>query len=157
MAHAINRLKTVFLAAALAAATVACSGSSGERGPIPPQAIRGDVTVTVSTTSATAFNGFDMMLTFDGGFMTAKLPLDANSGETGTAAGMLCETALNGSQLTLACADAAAVSGPGALGSFKLEYDDFVPVAADFGVACEFVDQDGNAIAGIPCTFDLAL
>lgn len=152
----MNRLRTGMIAAALATATLACSGSNGNRGPIPPQAIRGDVVVTVDATSAMAFNGFELVLGFDESFMVARMPLATHAVASGLAAGMLCQAVLAPGELSLTCANATAVNGPGTIASFGLEYDDFVPDAGDFTLACSFVDENGQPV-GVGCAHDLAL
>ena len=154
MTHGMNTLKTGLLAALLAVATLACGGSNGQQGPIPPQAIRGDVVLTVNATSATAFNGYVVTLGFDSTFMVAKMPLATNAGESGIGAGMVCTTVLGADDYTLTCGNPTALMGPGEIASFTLEYDDFVPVAGDFTLDCEFVDENGVAIV-VGCDFDM--
>ena len=46
--------------------------------------------------------------------------------------------------------------GPGDVASFSLEYDDFVPDAGDFAVACDFRDENGAPIA-LGCGLDVEL
>ena len=156
MNHGMKTIWTATLAGLLALGSLACSGSNGERGPIPPQAIRRDVVVTVSTTSATAFNGFELTLTFDDSFMVAKMPLATFAGESGLAAGMVCTTVLGADDYMLTCGNPTALMGATEIAAFTLEYDDFVPDAGDFSVACSFVDENGAAV-GVGCDFDFAI
>lgn len=152
----MKTLKTGLLAALLAAGTIACGGSSGERGPIPPQEIRGQVVLTASITDAADFAGFELVLAFDDSFLVALQPLNANHDGSGLANGWLCDASLDGDEVTLSCANATEVSGPGEIATFALEYDDFVPDAGDFALACSFVDENGAPVAA-GCDFDLAL
>jgi hypothetical protein len=156
MIHGMNTLKTGMFAALLAVGTLACGGGNGDQGPIPPQAIRGDVVVTVNATSATGFNGFELTLGFDAGFMVAKMPLATNAGASELARGMVCQTVLNAGEYSLTCANATALTGPDEIASFALEYDDFLPDAGDFDLDCDFVDENGQP-AGVGCDFDLAI
>ena len=152
----MKTLKTGLLAALLAVGTIACGGSNGTRGPIPPQAIRGDVVLTVSVTNAVDFAGFELVLGFDDSFLVALQPLNNNQEGSGLANGWLCDASLDGDEVALTCANATEVSGPGEIATFALEYDDFEPDAGDFGLACSFVDELGVAVAGT-CDFDLTL
>ena len=154
----MSAMKPVLLAAAAAAlvfSLAACGSGGGNDGHdyvIPlPQGGEGVVTVSVG---AGSFNGFDVVLDYPEGVVSPVLPAGDGVNRGPMASACTCEAQQVGTTIRFSCVSAQAMTGPGILAEFDLEYPARDPMASEFAVTCFFYDQDGNRIART-CTMSL--